>query len=634
MGLTHRSTGIRAVQDTFSPDRKSPDDRIIALAGNPNVGKSTLFNSLTGLRQHTGNWPGKTISNAQGSFSTAKRRYVLVDLPGAYSLRDGSPEEEIARTFLCSGVPGRWRRRRRSRRPERSLNLALQILAMTDRVILCVNLMDEAKKKGVRIDISRLSSMLGVPVVPTVAQKKSSLARLAQELDRLTDTALSEPEPTLSSVSESSSLILEAERIANACVSCKRCGYSRMDRKLDQLLTGPLTAYPAMFCLLALVFWITISGANYPSNLLSRLFAELQPCLERGLVHLSAPPWFYSLCIQGIYRVLTWVVAVMLPPMAIFFPLFTLLEDSGYLPRIAYNLDRPFCCCKTCGKQALTMAMGFGCNAAGIIGCRIIDSPRERLIAMLTNSLVPCNGRLPLLTTMISLFFVGAANGAAASVAGALLLTLFILLSIGLTLLASAVLSGTLLKGVPSSFILELPPYRKPQITQVLLRSVLDRTLFVLGRAAAAAIPAGLLLWLMANLHLGDLSLLGHLSRFLDPFGRLLGMDGTILTAFLLGFPANEIVIPIILMAYTAQGTLTAPGSLPELYQLLLANGWTWVTALCTMLFSLMHWPCSTTLLTLKKETGSWKWTFAALAIPTCMGILSCFLVSLIGNSL
>ena len=347
-----------------------------------------------------------------------------------------------------------------------------------------------------------------------------------------------------------------------------------------------------------------------------------------------APEWLHGMLVLGIYRVLAWVVSVMLPPMAIFFPLFTLLEDAGYLPRVAYNLDRPFKRCCACGKQALTMCMGFGCNAAGVIGCRIIDSPRERLLAILTNSFVPCNGRFPTLIAILTMFFVGASGGMLASVISALLLTLVIVLGIGMTFLSTKLLSATVLKGVPSSFTLELPPYRKPQIGKVIVRSIFDRTLFVLGRAAMIAIPAGLIIWLMANCQVNGQSLLNHAASFLDPFARLLGLDGVILIAFILGLPANEIVIPIIIMAYMAQGSLLELESLVEMKALFVAHGWTWVTAICVMLFSLMHWPCSTTLITIKKETGSWKWTFLACALPTFMGMAACFMVSTLANLL
>ena len=332
--------------------------------------------------------------------------------------------------------------------------------------------------------------------------------------------------------------------------------------------------------------------------------------------------------IDGAYRTRAWIVSVMLPPMAIFFPLFTLLEDSGYLPRVAFNLDKPFKKCNSCGKQALTMCMGFGCNATGVVGCRIIDSPRERMIAMLTNSLVPCNGRFPLLVTLLSIFFVGGAVGISPSFVSAILLTALIILAVGMTLLVSKILSVTLLRGLPSAFTLELPPYRRPQICKTLIRSVFDRTIFVLGRAIISALPAGILIWLMGNLDFGDVSLLAICSDFLDPFASLLGLDGVILLAFILALPANEIVIPIIIMAYTSAAMLTDHSSLFELKELFLSNGWTAKTALCTMLFSLFHWPCATTLLTVKKESGSWLWTLAAAIIPAVCGIIICMLTN------
>jgi ferrous iron transport protein B len=380
-----------------------------------------------------------------------------------------------------------------------------------------------------------------------------------------------------------------------------------------------------MIALLAIVFWLTITGANYPSQLIADALFWGQERLSAVFHYFGAPDWLHGLLVLGVYRVLAWVVSVMLPPMAIFFPLFTLLEDAGYLPRVAFNLDKSFKRCCACGKQALTMCMGFGCNAAGIVGCRIIDSPRERLIAMLTNNFVPCNGRFPTLIAIITMFFVGVSGGFFPSVLSAVLLTMVIVLGVLMTFVISRLLSKTILKGVPSSFTLELPPYRKPEFGKVLVRSLLDRTLFVLGRAVCVAAPAGMVIWIMANVTVGDASLLTHCAEFLDPFAELLGLDGVILVAFILGLPANEIVVPIIIMAYMAQGSILELESLTELKQLLVQNGWTWVTAVSTMLFSLMHWPCTTTLLTIKKETGSLKWSALAFLIPTVTGLLVCF---------
>ena len=425
-----------------------------------------------------------------------------------------------------------------------------------------------------------------------------------------------------------SCIVLRAEEMCSDAVFCDRACYNARDRKLDRILTSKRTGFPIMLALLLVVFWLTITGANYPSQWLADGLFWVQDRLTDFFTWMHAPDWLHGALVLGVYRVLAWVVSVMLPPMAIFFPLFTLLEDFGYLPRIAFNLDKYFKKACACGKQALTMCMGFGCNAAGVVGCRIIDSPRERLIATITNNFVPCNGRFPTLIAIITMFFVGTAGGFASSFLSALGLTLVILLGVGMTLLVSRLLSKTILKGVPSSFTLELPPYRTPQVGKVIVRSIFDRTLFVLGRAAAVAAPAGLIIWVMANVTVGDMSLLAHCSQFLDPFGRLLGLDGTILMAFILGFPANEIVIPIIIMAYMAQGSLTDMSNLNELHTLLTNNGWTWLTAVCTMLFSLMHWPCSTTCMTIHKETQSLKWTAVSFAVPTVIGMLVCLLVA------
>ena len=420
-------------------------------------------------------------------------------------------------------------------------------------------------------------------------------------------------------------LIKKAESIAGEVVTYEEFKYDKRKRQIDKIVTSKFFSLPIMLCLLMLIFWITIKGANYPSDLLFNMFNHIEQYLLRFLAYLSAPNWLIGVLISGIYRVLTWVIAVMLPPMAIFFPLFTLLEDLGFLPRIAFNLDRAFKKCCACGKQALTMCMGFGCNAVGVSGARIIDSPRERLIAILTNVFVPCNGRFPTMITIITIFFVGvSSNNTFLSV---VILTSVILLGIILTFLVSFILSKTILKGVPSSFTLELPPYRKPKVGQVIIRSIFDRTVFVLGRAIVVAIPAGLIIWLLGNININDISLLNHIATFLDPFAKMIGLDGVILIAFILGFPANEIVIPIMLMAYMSTGQLIEFESLESLRQILVANGWTITTAICVLIFSLCHFPCSTTCMTIKKETGSFKWTILAILIPTVIGIFLCFII-------
>ncbi|NLF34685.1 MAG: ferrous iron transporter B [Clostridiales bacterium] len=619
MGLTNSPLGGAGGGPLI--DRQSPHDKVVALAGNPNVGKSTIFNSLTGMRQHTGNWPGKTVSLAQGVCRRMGRDFLLVDLPGTYSLDAHSAEEAVARDFILEHQSGVTVVVCDATCLERNLNLALQVISITARTVVCVNLMDEAKKKGISIDLTELSDLLGVPVVGTAAGRDVGLDSLMAQIAGVSDGSVPTVSGRFDPAMPTEDRVRLAERIAGAAVRFTREDYARRDRRLDHILTNRLTGIPIMLSLLLLVFWITITGANYPSQFLSEVLFGFQDTLTALFHALGAPAWLHGALVLGVYRVLAWVISVMLPPMAIFFPLFTLLEDFGYLPRIAFMMDHAFQKAHACGKQALTMCMGFGCNAVGVTGCRIIDSPRERLIAILTNNFVPCNGRFPLLISIISMFFVGAGGS---SLAAALLLTCVILLGVALTFLMSRLLSATVLKGVPSSFTLELPPYRRPRVGQVIVRSVLDRTLFVLGRAVVVAAPAGLIIWACANVTVGDQSILLHCIGFLNPFARLLGMDGAILMAFLLGFPANEIVMPIILMTYLATGTLTDMGDLVALHALLKANGWTIVTAVCTLLFSLCHWPCSTTCLTIYKETKSLKWTLLSFALPSAAGMLLC----------
>ena len=592
-------------------------NRRIALVGNPNVGKSTIFNALTGLRQKTANWAGVTVSSASGAFSLKGIRFTADDLPGIYSLNVRSAEEAVTREalltksydyllFICDATC-----------IERGLALLAQAAELIGKsqFLLCVNLCDEAERKGISIDFSGLEEELGIPVIPASARKKHGLDLLLARLSSLEET-------NGSSAEKAPKFFIPGELAARR-VRYSNQNYRKREERLDRFLTGRITGGLTMLLLLTAVFWLTMTGANYPSALLYDWLFSFEEILSRTAGALHAPWWLSGVLIDGVYRVTAWIVSVMLPPMAIFFPLFTLLEDSGYLPRVAFNMDSAFKKCRACGKQCLTMAMGLGCNAAGVTGCRIIDSPRERLIAILTNSLVPCNGRFPLLTAMISLFMARRAG----SLFSALLLTGFILLSFGMSFFASWLLSHTVLKGVPSFFTLELPPYRRPQAGKVLVRSLLDRTLFVLGRAVTAAAPAGLLIWLLANITIGGTSLLSLLAGFLDPAGRLLGLDGVILMAFLLGFPANEIVLPIILMAYLETGTLVSMEDSASLYNLLTAHGWTVKTAVCMAVFSLFHWPCATTCLTIKKETGSLKWTAVSILLPAAAGCILCMMI-------
>ena len=802
------------------------------------------------------------MANAQGYANDGEQGYVMVDIPGCYSLMAHSTEEEVARDFICFENPDAVIVVCDATCLERNLNLVLQILEANRRAVVCVNLMDEAKKKSISIRFDVLEERLGVPVIGTAARSGKGLEQIYEglkhvlELNKRLESARNmevvegeyaeteavdvemeavveaevedveveavaeaedvemeavveaevedveveaeaeaEAEETenaeakmkieeagskeaeeaeeaeaaetvkeaeaetkniaardiearnmeaaaenvndienevrktaekaadrrfdenpaprilirypeyieaaiarltpvvrktagegvnirwlcarlldsnenlmeavrkyLAPVAESlevSSLLAEireewkergitqkrvsddmasvfvrkAEFICRGAVVYENQKYDKKDRLLDRLFTSKATGFPIMFLILLGVFWLTITGANYPSELLSTGLFWVEDRISELFLAIGMPVLVNDLLVHGVYRVLAWVISVMLPPMAIFFPLFTLLEDFGYLPRVAFNLDRCFKRCAACGKQALTMCMGFGCNAAGIIGCRIIDSPRERLIAMITNNFVPCNGRFPTMIAIITMFFVGSAAGAFSSVLSAAILAGVIVLGVLMTLLISKILSATVLKGVPSSFTLELPPYRKPQIGKVIVRSIFDRTLFVLGRAIVVAAPAGLIIWLMANISVGDATLLAHCSGFLDPFAQVIGMDGVILLAFILGFPANEIVVPIIIMAYMAEGSLLDISDLSVLRDLLVSHGWTWITAVSTMLFSLMHWPCSTTCLTIKKETQSVKWTVASFLVPTVTGIVVCFLFTTIARA-
>lgn len=700
MGLTAQTTKFNSLKDVFNINKKE-NQYVIALAGNPNTGKSTVFNYLTGLRQHTGNWPGKTVVSARGEFTHNGNEYILIDLPGTYSLFASSIDEEVARDFICYGDYDAVLVVTDATCLERNLNLVYQISELTNNVIACVNLMDEANKKNIQIDKEGLEKELGIPIAFTAANKGLGMDDLKDKIEKIA-VKKEIPYPNITKynhyienkVSEiieklqpyginnerwvalrlmdsdadlfkrldefnddfNSGIAKDFQKQLNLNIAKEKLreyiseiNYQNAkntkdkfvredvtkinrDKKIDDIITSKALGIPIMLLLLGLIFWITMEGANYPSKILSDILFGFQDKLTELFNFLNAPNWLHGVLVLGLYRTVAWVVAVMLPPMAIFFPLFTLLEDSGYLPRIAFNLDHLFKKCSAHGKQCLTMCMGFGCNAAGVIGTRIIESPRERLVAIITNNFVPCNGRFPTLIAISTVFFAVTSSKTLNNIIPSLSVTFIVILGIAMTLLVSYILSKTLLKGVPSTFTLELPPYRKPQIGRVLYTSIIDRTIFVLNRAILVAAPAGAITWILANIYIGDLSLISHVANFLQPIAITIGLDGFILLAFLVGLPANEIVLPVLLMAYLATGTLADFSSIESLRDILVNNNWTILTALNTMLFSLLHWPCSTTLWTIKKETGSLKWTIISFLIPTLIAFIVCFITTSIYN--
>ncbi len=755
-------------------------DHVIALAGNPNVGKSTLFNALTGLRQHTGNWPGKTVTRAEGTVSYDGKQYKLVDLPGTYSLLATSYDEEVARDFILFGQPDVTLVVADAGRLERNLNLALQVMEITDRVVVCLNLMDEARRHRLTVDDKKLADELGVPVVPASARYDKGVDRVLQTIHQMAaGEIVSRPkrivemppqfERPVSRLSEQveaayprlpnsrwvavrlldgderiaqavrsgelgdlsqgrvlggdqdtsrgagfpachdqsadfpashdqsadfpachdqsadfptshdqsagwkacptpegklrdelletasdlrwevgpdfhqtlvESIYAHAARIADRTVTRKETRWNvGLDYKLDRILTGRWLGFPAMIVLLTFVLWLTVAGANVPSAMISSLLIDtIHPALKAAASSIGMPWWLDGVLIDGMYLATAWVISVMLPPMAIFFPLFTLLEDFGYLPRVAFNLDRMFKRVGGHGKQSLSMCMGLGCNAAGVVATRIIDSPRERLVAIITNNFALCNGRWPTQILLATIFLGALAPAYLAGFVSAVAVVSVALLGVAFTFLTSWGLSRTVLRGEPSTFQLELPPYRPPRLLQTLYTSLIDRTIFVLWRAIVFALPAGAVIWLVSNISIGGSSLAEHLIHFLNPLGMLIGLNGVILLAYVVAIPANEIVIPTILMLTVVTTGMTGVGegagvmfdltSTKATARVLHAGGWTVLTGVCVMLFSLLHNPCSTTIYTTWKETGSAKWTAVAALLPLAMGFVLCFLIA------
>lgn len=616
--------------------KRENTDHLIALAGNPNTGKSTIFNALTGMRQHTGNWPGKTVTRAEGLFTHEDKTYQIVDLPGAYSLHGVSRDESVAADFLDNDRPAATIVVLDATALERNLAYLLQIRDRTPHMVVALNLMDEARARGLEIDIKGLSQELGLPIIPMEARRGKGFSELKIAIASTCDCPREATEDQPVSNAPHHHHHDTASELASRHL--KQSGQDKRlwQDHLDHWLTHPLTGYPIMGLIMAVVLWLTISGANVPSGMLANLLIDTaHPWLRQNCLALGVPEWLTGLGIDGVYLTLAWVVSVMLPPMAIFFPLFTLLEDFGYLPRVAFNLDPLFHRSGAHGKQALTMAMGYGCNAAGVIATRIIESPRERLIAILTNNFALCNGRWPTQILIASIFFGGIFGSAYAGLTATAAVLGVGMLGVALTFASSWLLSQTLLKGEASAFTLELPPLRPPNLWRTLYTSIIDRTIFVLWRAIVFAAPAGAIIWLIANLHIGDLSIAQQSINWLNPLGLFLGLNGVILLAYIVAIPANEIVVPTILMltvmttgqdmtGFAGNGVLFENTEHNHLMPLLQAGGWTLLTATCLMLFSLCHNPCSTTLYTIYKETGSLRWTTWAAVMPTVIGVALC----------
>lgn len=697
MGLTHLSSKKEFMKDIFNSN--DGDKKVVCLVGNPNTGKSSLFNKLTGMHQHTGNWSGKTVVNAYGEYNHNHKDYGVIDLPGIYSILSYSQEEEVSREFICFGNYDVLILVCDMTCIERNLSIFFQILEIETKVILCLNLCDEARDKNIVVDVEALEKKLGVPVVITSVKENFGIDNLKNKVEEVISGDYFFHSEGLNYGDEIENIVLEIQRdisflknfkssrwlalrlldskgdffnffenyltidereeLRNLIVKYdyddkednrekiveviyENCRYVKKsfvnqkgdkylrDRKIDDIVTSKKYGIPIMLGLLSIILFITVVLSNIPSSILSNMFNFLEIKLSLILKNIGLPIFLHDMIVYGVFRITGWVVSVMLPPMAIFFPMFTFLEDLGYLPRVAFNMDHLFKKSGCHGKQCLTMCMGFGCNCAGIIGTRIIESKRERLIAILTNNFVPCNGRFPIIIVLSSIFFSITTSGVFNSIITALIVTLIIIIGIVVTLLISKLLSKTMLKGEPSSFTLELPPYRKPKIKTILYTSLIDRTIFVLGRAIMVAAPFGIIIWILSNVFINDVSIINYLIGFLNPIGKLIGLDGSILSAFILGLPANEIVMPILLMSYLSSSTLVEFDTVNSLGIILRDNGWTFITAINTILFSLLHFPCSTALWTIKKETRSIKWTIIAFLIPTCVAFIVCFFVNII----
>lgn len=638
--------------------------------GNPNVGKSSLFNFLTHKNEHTGNWTGKTVKNAYATFSYKDTLWEVVDLPGTYSLIGESKEEKIASSFVCSLDYDLAVVVLDASNLERSIVLLLEVLDVTDRVIVCLNLMDEAKAQKINIDVLKLQQRLNVPIVITKASDGTGCARLCDEMNhfkvnpnifkvkhegkianylKLTNSYADKPvsylyqeknceKESLQKVLRFYKNYISREELLKSYIHCtdklleniverKEQTLKKEDIFWNKILSHKISSFVVTSIIFLVILWLTIFASNIPSDLMFSFFASGESFLLSFFSFL--PDFIVQPLILGGYRTFYWVISVMLPPLIIFFPLFSYLEDYGLFPRIAFNMDKPFKKCGSCGKQSLTMCMGLGCNAIGVTNTRIMEDKKMRILAILTNNFMPCNGRFPAMITMLSLFFIRDTS-LFGSFLVALGLLLIIVLGIVLTFLWTKILNHFLFKKEEVMFILELPTFRRPSVWKTFSQALKEKAFPVLKRAMLVSFPLGILIYLLASWHLGNSTFLLLLVDKLNNFGHLFGLDGAIILAFILGMPANEIVIPSLLLCYTKSNALVSYTSMESLRHILVNNGWTWLTALCFLIIMLCHYPCTTTLLSIKKESKSWSYTILAFLIPTLTGLFLSFIINFI----
>lgn len=644
----------------------------ILLCGNPNVGKSSIYNILTHSHEHTGNWTGKTVE-----LSTKKivgTDYYLVDLPGIYSLSSLSEEENIAKMTMLFSDYKSIIYVVDATQIEKNLNLLFQILQINKNIILCINMIDELENKNIKLDTNILSNILGIKVIKFSTYKNIGYNELIEaikednyceynyyyneEIEKhinnissylpvgfnnryMSISVLNKDEYLVKYVKERYGINLENNDVKNYIMNInseeisdqisikintlsrivtnevfKKSGENSISL-LDKIFSNKIYSIIMMTFIMFLIFLITITLANYPSDLLGELFNKFEYFIYKLCLNFNIPKVIYEPILFGVYRVVTFIISVMFPPLVIFFIMWTYAEESGILPRIAFNFDK-ICSYSNChGKQCLTMCSGFGCNACAVVGARIMDNKRDRIIAILTNSFIPCNGRFPMIIAIITMFLVNSNNKILVSI----YLCGFVILAMIISFLISFILSKTILKGYPSFFVLELPEYKKVKLSKILKTSIVYKSLSILKKAILVSIPAGLIIWLLTNININNMSVFLIISNFLDKFAKIIGLDGNILLSFILALPANEIVLPIIIMGYLGNSNISLISDYIGIKSILLNNGWTVNTAICTILFSLMHFPCGTTLSTIKSEIG-YKWAFYSFIIPLITGIV------------